>query len=104
MAATNPRHAAAQSLSVERSDSFSTTPLAPRIPALARRTRALLLDDVAASETAPLVAKLLARELRRNDAWIREQVRTFQQLARGYTFTSPESTPILAPAPSSAAA
>ncbi len=65
---------------------------------LARRTRALLLDATAASEAAPLVATLIARELRRDETWIREQVRAFQQLARGYTFTSPESTHMIAAA------
>ena len=52
--------------------------------ALARRTRALLLDARAASEIAPRVANLLATEFGRNAAWAAEQVASFRALARGY--------------------
>ncbi|MGH7232760.1 MAG: glycerol-3-phosphate dehydrogenase/oxidase [Nitrospiraceae bacterium] len=52
--------------------------------ALARRTRALLLNARAAVEIAPRVAELMARELGRDAAWQAEQVRTFQELANGY--------------------
>jgi glycerol-3-phosphate dehydrogenase len=58
---------------------------------LARRTRALFLDARAAIEAAPEVAKLLAQELKRGDAWRGdawrdEQVRAFTALAKGYLF------------------
>jgi glycerol-3-phosphate dehydrogenase len=51
---------------------------------LARRTRALVLNAAAAVDTAPWVAALMARELGRGDAWIKEQVSSFQELAIGY--------------------
>jgi glycerol-3-phosphate dehydrogenase len=51
---------------------------------LARRTRALLLDARASIAAAPTVARLLARELGRDEAWIEAQVRAYTSLARGY--------------------
>ncbi len=51
---------------------------------LARRTRALLLDARASIEAAPTVARLLARELGHDTAWIDEQVAAYTALARGY--------------------
>ena len=51
---------------------------------LARRTRALLLDARASAECAPVVACLLAKELGRDDRWIKEQVSAFQTLADSY--------------------
>jgi glycerol-3-phosphate dehydrogenase len=51
---------------------------------LARRTRALFLEARAAMEMAPKVAALLARELGRDEAWRRAQVRGFHALAQGY--------------------
>jgi glycerol-3-phosphate dehydrogenase len=51
---------------------------------LARRTRALLLDARASAEAAPAVARLLAAELGRGEAWERAQVADFTALARGY--------------------
>jgi glycerol-3-phosphate dehydrogenase len=51
---------------------------------LARRTRALVLDARAAVEAAPLVAELMARELRPPDGWRAGQVRAFEALAAGY--------------------
>lgn len=59
---------------------------------LARRTRMLLLDAKASIETAPCVARLLARELGRDPDWVRAQVATYTALARGYVFTDPAST------------
>lgn len=53
---------------------------------LARRTRALFLDARAAIEAAPAVAGLLARELKRSDAWRDEQAQAFTELAKGYLF------------------
>jgi len=52
--------------------------------ALARRTRSLFLNAHAAELMAEPVARLLARELRRNEAWIAAQVRDFCALARQY--------------------
>ncbi len=56
--------------------------------ALARRTRALFLDARAAIEIAPRAARLLARELGRDDAWAAREVETFTALARGYLLDS----------------
>jgi glycerol-3-phosphate dehydrogenase len=51
---------------------------------LARRTRSLLLDARAAIEAAPYVARILAEELGRDEAWVAEEVERFTELARGY--------------------
>jgi len=51
---------------------------------LSRRTRALILDARAAIEAAPDVAKLLARELGRDQAWANSQILEFTKLAEGY--------------------
>jgi glycerol-3-phosphate dehydrogenase len=52
--------------------------------ALSRRTRALLLDARAAIESAPLVAELMAAELKKDTAWVEEQVKTFNTIANNY--------------------
>jgi glycerol-3-phosphate dehydrogenase len=52
--------------------------------ALARRTRALFLNARAAIDMAPEVARLLARELGRDEAWRDAQVDAFRKLAAGY--------------------
>jgi glycerol-3-phosphate dehydrogenase len=52
--------------------------------ALARRTRALILDARAAIEAAPHAAALLAHELGRDAVWVDAQVAEFTALARGY--------------------
>ncbi|HTV03878.1 MAG TPA: FAD-dependent oxidoreductase [Acidobacteriaceae bacterium] len=51
---------------------------------LARRTRALLLNARAAERMAPEAARLLARELGKDDEWEQEQVRMFRELAAQY--------------------
>jgi glycerol-3-phosphate dehydrogenase len=51
---------------------------------LARRTRSLLLDARASIEVAPHAATLLAAELGRDQAWVEQQVRDYERLARGY--------------------
>jgi glycerol-3-phosphate dehydrogenase len=51
---------------------------------LARRTRALFLDAAASITMAPSVARLMAGELGRSDAWQQEQVEKFRMLARRY--------------------
>ena len=52
--------------------------------ALARRTRALLLDAKAAIEVAPIVAALIATETNANDQWIKSQVDQFTKTAKNY--------------------
>jgi glycerol-3-phosphate dehydrogenase len=49
---------------------------------LSRRTRALVLDARAALESAPAVARILARELGRDEAWVADQVSAFERRAR----------------------
>ena len=51
---------------------------------LARRLRALFLNAAAAVAIAPRVAELMARELKRDEAWAATQVREFGELAKGY--------------------
>ena len=51
---------------------------------LARRTRALLLDAVAAAEAADDVAALMAGELGRDADWAASQAADFRTLAAGY--------------------
>ena len=53
---------------------------------LARRTRALFLDARAAIEAAPAVAELLARELKRSDEWMRNDLASFLEVAKGYVY------------------
>jgi glycerol-3-phosphate dehydrogenase len=51
---------------------------------LARRLRALFLDSRAAVEAAPIVARLMAKELKHNTAWQNAQVADFTAVAEGY--------------------
>ena len=51
---------------------------------LARRTRALYLDASAAEAAAPEVARLLARERARDDAWAVAQAASFRAVARAH--------------------
>ena len=51
---------------------------------LARRTRALFLNAGAAMEMAEPVARLLARELKRDESWAAAQVTAFRALAQQY--------------------
>ena len=52
--------------------------------ALARRTRALLLDAKAAMESASLVAKLMAREMGKDEIWVTQQINSFNSVAKNY--------------------
>jgi len=52
--------------------------------ALARRTRALLLDAKAAIESAPLVAQMLSKEMNKDERWIKEQTASFKKTALNY--------------------
>lgn len=63
---------------------------------LARRARALVLDARASIEAAPVVARILARELGRDQLWIEHQVRTYTELARGWLLRSAAKTPVAA--------
>ncbi|MGZ3874263.1 MAG: glycerol-3-phosphate dehydrogenase/oxidase, partial [Mucilaginibacter sp.] len=51
---------------------------------LARRVRALFLDVRAAIDMAPEVARLMARELKRDKKWENAQVADFNHIAEGY--------------------
>ena len=51
---------------------------------LARRTRLLFLDAKAAMVSAPLVAKIMATEMGKNDVWIFDQINQFNTLAKQY--------------------
>ena len=51
---------------------------------LARRTRSLLLNAKASIEAAPLVAKLMAKELNKSPAWEKKEVRAYRNLAKNY--------------------
>jgi len=55
---------------------------------LARRTRMLFLDAKASIEAAPAVARLLARELGRDGAWIANQIGAFEETAQAYLLRS----------------
>jgi len=59
---------------------------------LARRTRALFLNARAAIEIAPSVAKLLASELGKNDAWQSAQVQAFRETAQNYAIPPSRTT------------
>ena len=52
--------------------------------ALARRTRALLLDARAAMEAAPLVASIMGKELQKDQEWIKDQINIFNSVANNY--------------------
>jgi glycerol-3-phosphate dehydrogenase len=54
---------------------------------LARRTRALFLDAKASIEAAPIAARLLARELRKDANWEREQLSRYRVVAERYVWT-----------------
>lgn len=51
---------------------------------LSRRTRSLLLDAKASVEAAPLVAKLLAKELKKSSTWQKEQIKSYSSVAEKY--------------------
>jgi glycerol-3-phosphate dehydrogenase len=52
--------------------------------ALARRTRALLLDAKAAMEAAPLVASIMAKEMLKDSEWMKNQLDNFIKIAKNY--------------------
>ena len=56
--------------------------------AMARRTRALLLNASASAAAAPRVASIMAKELGRDASWEADQVQAFTELAKGYQLLS----------------
>lgn len=52
--------------------------------ALSRRTRALLLDANAAMESAGIVAQLMAKEMRKDISWIKNEIDNFKSIAKNY--------------------
>ncbi len=59
---------------------------------LSRRTRILLLEAKRSLEIAPLVAKLLAKCLNKDEAWEQSQVEAYAKLAEGYILEDLENT------------
>jgi glycerol-3-phosphate dehydrogenase len=55
---------------------------------LARRSRSLLLNARASMEAAPEVARILAAELGRDEAWQKEQVTAYKKVAAGYLLSA----------------
>ena len=51
---------------------------------LARRIRLLFLDAKAAMEAAPIVAAIMASEMKKDAAWEKQQIEDFRKLAAGY--------------------
>jgi glycerol-3-phosphate dehydrogenase len=51
---------------------------------LSRRSRATFLNAQAAMEMAPRVARLLADELKRDDAWVERQLSQYTEIASGF--------------------
>ena len=51
---------------------------------LSRRTRSLLLDARASIESAPDVAQLMARELKKDQKWIDRQIEAYEAVANNY--------------------
>ncbi len=51
---------------------------------LSRRTRALLLDAKAAIDSAPSVAELMAKELSKDEAWVKNEIDSFNSIAKNY--------------------
>jgi glycerol-3-phosphate dehydrogenase len=55
---------------------------------LSRRTRALLLDARATIESASLVAELMAKETNKNEDWIKDEMDSFNSVAKNYLPTA----------------
>ena len=52
--------------------------------AMARRTRALFLDANAAIESALIVATLIAKEMTKDEHWVKDQIESFNKVAKNY--------------------
>jgi glycerol-3-phosphate dehydrogenase len=55
---------------------------------LSRRTRCLLLDAEESIIIAPLVAKAMAKEMNKNENWIKDQVERYRDVAENYLIKS----------------
>lgn len=55
---------------------------------LARRTRALFLNARAAREMAPAVARIMAGELGRDEAWQADQLKAFDGVSSHYVLNT----------------
>ncbi|MFS8562963.1 MAG: hypothetical protein LVR00_00950 [Rhabdochlamydiaceae bacterium] len=51
---------------------------------LARRTRALLLNAKASLEAAPVIAKLMAKELHKSASWQKKEIAAYAKLVKNY--------------------
>jgi glycerol-3-phosphate dehydrogenase len=51
---------------------------------LSRRTRALLLDAKSAIESAPVVARIMAKEMQEDGEWIEAEINSFNSIAKNY--------------------
>lgn len=51
---------------------------------LSRRTRSLLLDAKESIRMAPVVAKVMAGEMDKNESWIEEQIKKYNDVAKNY--------------------
>ena len=54
---------------------------------LSRRTRQLLLNAREAINAAPLIARLMAEEMNKDENWIKEQINIFNAIANNYAPT-----------------
>ena len=68
----------------DRGSLLQVVSLNPVEDVLARRTRALFLHVKASIQAAPLVARLLAKELGKSDAWEQDQLTQYNKLASQY--------------------
>ena len=55
---------------------------------LSRRTRALLLDAKASIDAAPLVADVMAKEAGKTEEWVKNEIDSFNSIAKNYLPTS----------------
>jgi glycerol-3-phosphate dehydrogenase len=51
---------------------------------LSRRTRALLLDAKSAIDSAALVARIMAKEMQKDENWVEDQLASFKSIAKNY--------------------
>lgn len=55
---------------------------------LARRTRLLFLDADAAIEIAPVIARIMATVMKKNEQWMNEQLASFKEVAKQYEISN----------------
>jgi len=60
---------------------------------LARRTRVLFVDAEAATELAPKVGELMAKELGKDNVWVVDQVESFRSIAENYMVAGESTRP-----------